>query len=218
MFQKTFRHKLIAAAVLILAAAPLSAATFTFMGEVTSTNGPSATPGVPSLPGLGTAGTIELNIDDSDPSLTIFDGFDVRIFASVSLDVPGWITGSMTNNPNPGDFFQVSDTHLAFGSYGPTSVATDNGAFILPSARHSFRVDFGATAPATPVTIGDLVTALSAPGATGFFSHELEGSPGFIFTRVEFPASTPEIPLPASAWLLLAGLAGLRVIRISQRR
>ena len=119
----------------------------------------------------------------------------------------------MTNNPNPSDFFQVSDSHLAFGSYGPTSVATDNGAFVLPNARHSFRIDFGAVAPATPTTIGDLVMALSEPGASGYFSHELEGSAGFIHTRVEFPASTPAVPLPASAWMLLMGLVGLGVMR-----
>ena len=198
-------------AAALLAAAPASAATFTFMSEVTTSIGPSMTPGTPSLPPPGTLGTVELEINDSDPSLTIFDGFDVRVFATASVDVPGWISGSMVNNPNPFDFFQITAESLAFGSYGPTSVAEDNGAFILPNGRHSFRVNFGTPAAAVPVTIGDLVTALNAPGATGFFSHELEGSPGFIFTRVEFPAT--EIPLPASAFLLLAGLAGLGTVR-----
>jgi len=197
----------------LLTAAPLSAATFTFNAEVTNSNGPSMTPFVPSLPPIGTAGTVELEIFDADPTLTIFDGFDVRIVAEASVDVPGWISGSMLNNPNPADFFQVTDSYLAFGSYGPTSVAEDNGAFILPNARHSFRIDYGAPVLATPVTVGDLVTALSAPGASGYFSHELEGQPGFIFTRVEFPASTPQVPLPASAWFLMVGLAGLGVMR-----
>ena len=33
------------------------------------------------------------------------------------------------------------------------------------------------------------------PGASGYFSHELEGSPGFIFTRVAF--EVPPVPLPS---------------------
>lgn len=213
MFQRPFSPFAFAvASIALLTGAPVSAATFTYLSEVTISNGPSVTAGTPSLPPVGTPGTIELNIDDSNPGLSIFDGFNVRIFADASVDVPGWITGSMTNNPDPSDFFQVTTTSLAFGAYGPTSVADANGAVILPNGRHSFRVNFGAPVLSTPATIGDLVTALNAPGATGFFSHELEGSPGFVFTRVEFPA-TSEIPLPASAWLLLAGLAGLRALR-----
>ncbi len=216
MFQRhsisAFLTALITAGLL---ATPLAAATFSFTSAVTSSDGPSATPGVPSLPPVGTAGTIELVIDDSIPGLSIFDGSgDARIFASVSVDVPGWISGSMINNPNPADFLDISTSSFAFGAYGPTSVVQGNGDVLLPQGRHSFRVDFGAPVLSTPTTIGDLVTALSAPGASGFFSHELErDAGGFIFTRVEFPASTPEIPLPASAWLMIAGLAGLGLFR-----
>ena len=65
---------------------------------------------MPSLPGLGTAGTIELNIDDSDPSLTIFDGFDVRIFASVSLDPPEILWSIVSKAPSRPAF----ETHGAF--------------------------------------------------------------------------------------------------------
>ena len=216
MFNKLLVKTFMATALSALfAAAPLSAATFTFTGEVTTTIGPSAVLGTPSLPPSGTEGTVELLINDTDSSLTIFDDFNVREFATVSLDVPGWISGSMTNNPDPFDYFDISATSFAFGSYGPTSVATDNGAFILPQAFHSFRVNFGASVAATPNSIGDLVTALSVPGASGFFSHELEvGGSGFIHTRVEFPASpVPSIPLPASAWLLLVGLGTFRLVR-----
>lgn len=185
----------------------LEAATFSYDGLVTITEGPAVTPDDPDLPPLGTAGMVELVIDDSDPTLSIFNGFNVAEVFSVSVDVPGFVSGSMDNNPDPSDFFSITAEYLAFGAYGPTAIVDPGTAVILPSARHSFRIDFGAALSDVPTTIGEVVAALNIPGASGYFSHELEGSPGFIFTRVAFEPSP--VPLPASAWLLLAALGSV---------
>ncbi|MEM7752232.1 MAG: VPLPA-CTERM sorting domain-containing protein [Pseudomonadota bacterium] len=213
-FSRTLVSTGVIAFALTLPAA-LQAATFNFMGTVTDTEGPAMMAGDADLPPLGAAGAIQLNIDDSDPTLGLFTGMGFAPtpgIASVSLTVPGFIAGSMVNNvPDPFEFFQVSDSHFAFGAYGPTSINDPGSEFFLSTGRHSFRVDFGSTQVAAPTTVGELVTALNGPGATGFFSHELEGSPGFVFTRVEFPAT--EIPLPASAFLLLGAFGGLLAMK-----
>lgn len=203
----------LAAAVVLGAVAPLAvqAATFSYDGVVTISEGPAATPDDPDLPPLGTAGMVELVIDDSDPSLAIFNGFNVAEVFSVSVDVPGFVSGSMDNNPDPSDFFAITTEYLAFGAYGPTAINDPGSAVILPNGRHSFRIDFGAALSDVPTTIGEVVAALNIPGASGYFSHELEGSPGFIFTRVAF--EVPPVPLPASAWLLLAAVGSVGVAR-----
>ena len=197
----------------VLIATPLAAATFTFVSEVTVSSGPSATPGTPSLPPVGTVGSIDLTIDDSNPALALFSGVgDPNVVASASVTVPGWISGAMTNTVF--DSFTVTDSYFSFGAYGPSSVAVDNGATIQPSSFHVFRVNFGAPLLAAPTTTGELVAAISAPGASGFFSHELDLSgDGFIVTRVSFPASVAAVPLPASAWLLGLALLGMGALR-----
>lgn len=202
---RNFLAVLIASAVL---AGPAVAATFTYDAAVTSSIGAAVGPDDPNLPPIGTAGTVELVIDDSDPNAAIFDlGFNVIQAFTASVVVPGYISGTMLNNPNPADFFSLTTEYLAFGSYGPTSIDDPGSAFFLGNARHSFRVTFGSVLSDIPTTVGEVVAALNLPGASGFFSHELEGSPGFIQTRVEFPVAP--VPLPASVWLMLAALGAV---------
>lgn len=194
----------------LLTAGAVSAATFSFTGAVTDSNGPAVMASDPDLPPVGTLATVELNIDDSNPADLIFSmGFSVIQAFEAKVTVPGYIAGSMTNNPNPIDFFQITADHLAFGAYGPSSIVDPGSQSFFPNGRHSFRIDFGATAPAVPTTVGDVVAALNAPGASGFFSHELDvQGGGFIFTRVEFPADVSEVPLPASGIMLFMALGG----------
>ncbi len=190
------------------------AATFTYNGAVTSSRGPAVIPTDPDFPAIGTAGTIDLMIDDGVPGLSIFDmgGLVPQVF-TVSLTVPGSISGSMINNPEPIDFFYVDNEVLAFGAYGPTSIVDSGGQPYNAYGRHSFRVNFGTALVSTPTTIGELVSALNAPGAFGYFSHEIDfqSELGIEHTRVDFPAAV--VPVPATGFLLLGGLMGLALLR-----
>lgn len=205
---RSILHTCLAAGLALASlSAPALAATFTYGGSVTISSGPGAGPDDPDFPPLGTAASVTLTVDDSDPNAALITGFDVIEAFSASVSVPGYLSGSMDNNPNPADFFQITTEYLAFGSYGPTSVDNPGTAFFLPNARHSFRIYFGSVLSDVPTTVGEVVAALGLDGASGFFSHETEGSLGFTHTRIEFEAAP--VPLPASAWLLLAALGAV---------
>lgn len=203
----------LAACAAFATAGSLHAAVFSYDGMVTSSLGPAVAVGDPNLPPIGTLGTVELYINDTNPLTPIFDGFDVVESFRASVDVPGFISGSMVNNPNPSDFFSLTTEFLAFGSYGPSAITDPGTETFLPSARHSFRIEFGATLGSVPTTVGEVVAALSLPGVTGYFSHELEGSPGFLLTRVSFTDDVSAVPLPASAWMLIAALGAMGAAR-----
>ena len=58
-----------------------------------------------------------------------------------------------------------------------------------------------------PLTVGELVLALTDPGMSGYFSHEMDRQGGgFFVTRVDFSSSMSAVPLPGSLPLMLTAL------------
>jgi hypothetical protein len=178
--------------------------TINFNGTVTIT--PAAPPAGSVFPAVGTAGTVSLEVDDSDPSVLLFDlsrpiPYLQTLRASVS--VPGYLSGSMFSI---GDFWDYGATALRFGAYGPAVLDTPGPTGYFPTGRHSFQLTYAAGV-AQPLTVGELVLALMAPGTAGYFSHEMDRQGGgFYFTRVEFSNDMSAVPLPGSLPLLLGAL------------
>ncbi|MES2144974.1 MAG: hypothetical protein V4516_11625 [Pseudomonadota bacterium] len=157
---------------------------------------------------------MSLDIDDSDPSVLLYDitrpfpYFLQTIRASVS--VPAYLSGSMFSN---GDYWDYGAMALRFGAYGPAVLDTPGPTGFFATGYHSFRLHYGAGV-VQPLTVGELVLALTDPGTSGYFSHEMDRQGGgFFVTRVDFSSSMSAVPLPGSLPLmltaLLAGVAAL---------
>ncbi len=92
------------AALLPLAVALLAsgthAATISFNGAVTTI--PGLIPAGAVFPTVGTAATVNLDIDDSDPTALLFDMGSHFQNMTASADVPGFLSGSMSvvSQPN----------------------------------------------------------------------------------------------------------------------
>lgn len=203
---------------LLCASLPLaaSAAVFSYEGVVFRTPGAAATPADPDFPPLRTVAQVELFIDDSDPNLVLDESMPGNVpagFASASVDIPGYLSGSMAYDPGEG-FSLGTDFH--FAAYGP-SILDNPGSFtFLDQGLHSITIFFS-NIPGTPTTVGELVAAISQPGTRGIFAFEAEGDDApQQFYRVDsvFPA-TPSgvIPLPASFLMFGTALAGLAAFR-----
>jgi hypothetical protein len=187
------------------------ATTINFSGIVSST--PAAPPAGAVFPAVGTLGTVSVEVDDSDPSVLLFDlgrsdPFLQTLKASVT--VPGFLSGSMMSD---GDYWDYGATSLRFGSYGPAVLDTPGPTGFFATGYHSFRLNYGAGI-AQPLTVGELVLAMMDPGTTGYFSHEMDRQGGgFYFTRVEFSSSMSAVPLPGGLSLMLTALlAGAAVV------
>jgi hypothetical protein len=195
------------AAVVVLSSAAL-ATTMNFEGTVTAI--PGSPPAGSIFPPIGTAATVSLTIDDSDPTVPLInlglalpDGFLKTLQASVS--VPGFLSGSMFSD---GDYWDYSATSLAFNDYGPTMLTQPGGVGYFATGLHFARFNY-APGVAQPLTVGELVLALMAPGTTGFFSHEMERQGGgFYQTRVDFSSSGSmgAVPLPPGLALMLTAV------------
>jgi hypothetical protein len=197
--------------VCLLFSAGAQAATFGFGGTVTIT--PGSPPAGAVFPPLGTAATVSLNIDDSDPTALLFDlGNPNPFFQNItaSVDIPGFLSGSMMND---GDFTNFAPTQFAFGAYGPAVLDQTGGTGFFPQGRHSFQLSYG-PGVVQPTTVGDLIAALSVTGITGFFSHEMDRQGGgFFFTRVAFSDSIGgTVPLPGGMVLMLGALGLLGML------
>ena len=130
---------------------------------------------------------------------------------TASVSIPGYFEGEAVFVDYLSSFTSTAE-YLQFTTYGDTSYV-DTGTFpiTVPDGYHRFRIEYGTPLSAAPVTVGDVVAGLSAPGATGFFRHEIvlinetTSSLATVQTTVSFPA----VPLPAAGWLLLGGLLAL---------
>ena len=195
-----------------------SAATFVYSAEVESFTESGTSPGNPVIAPIGSPGTITFEIDDSDPLLPIFDPDPVSGVFTASVTVPGYFDGEVVFVDYLSSF-TATDSYLQFTSYGDTSYV-DTGSFpiTVPDGYHTFRIDYGTPLAAAPVTVGDVVAGLSAPGASGFFRHEIvlvneaTDSIATVRTTVAFEDQVPEVPLPAAGWLMLGGLVALRLV------
>lgn len=208
------KRALIVPVALALIATNAFATTINYSGIVTIT--PAVPPAGSVFPPLGTLGTVSLEIDDSDPSLLLFDlgrpePYLQTLRASVS--VPGYLSGSMLSI---GDFWDYGATALRFGAYGPATLDTPGPTGYFATGRHSFQLNYGAGV-AQPMTVGELVLAIMDPGTTGYFSHEMDRQGGgFYFTRVEFSSSMGAVPLPGGLPLMLTAL--LAGVAVTMRR
>jgi hypothetical protein len=201
---------------LALIATGASATTINFSGTVTIT--PAAPPAGSVFPAVGTLGTVSFEVDDSDPSVLLFDLGRSDPFLqtlSASVSVPGFLSGSLNSD---GDYWDYGATSLRFGAYGPAVLDTPGPTGFFATGYHSFRLNYAAGI-AQPLTVGELVLALMDPGTTGYFSHEMDRQGGgFFVTRVEFSSSMAAVPLPGGLPLMLTALlAGAAVVTRRQR-
>ena len=218
MFEK-FRFLTLATVFALGAGGMATAASYGFTAQVQSMTENGTSPGNPVIAPIGSPGMVTLEIDDSDPSLLLFDPDPVSDVFTATVTVPGYFDGEVTFVDYLSSFTATA-SYLQFTSYGPTSYV-DTGVFdvTVPNGYHSFRINYGLPLIAVPLTVGDVVAGLAAPGASGFFVHEAElvdtsaGEFGKVRTTVAFPADGPtDVPLPAAGWLLIAGLLGLGIL------
>ena len=209
----------VATAALVLSASTADAATFLYSAKVESLTQSGTSPGDPVVAPVGTPGTVTLSLDDSDPLAPLFDPGPISGVFTASVSVPGYFSGEAVFVDFLSSFTATAD-YLQFTTYGDTSYV-DTGSFpiTVPDGYHSFRVDYGAPLVAAPVTVGDVVAALAAPGASGFFRHEIvlvdeeNDRIATVQTTVAFSdEDMPEVPLPAAGWMLLAGLLALPAV------
>ena len=200
-----------AACAALISTIPATAATFLYDGVVVSVSAASDA----TYPALGTSGTVVIEVDDSDPTVLLnpTPGMSSPVIAA-SVSVPGFFSGSLPfGSAFSGESISPTMTGFTYGSaYGPVTVDNPGtGPGFFSTGLHFVEFTFG-SAVTTPSTVGDLVAAMSAPGASGRFNFEADllGG-GFDFVDVDFAAS--EVPLPAGGALLLTGLVGLGWLR-----
>lgn len=205
------------AAFLAISGQTANAATFIFDGTIADIfTSPGISPGNPVLAPLGSPASVTFEIDDSDPTLAVLDPDPVSGIFTASVTASGYFDGTVTFVDYLSSF-SLTNSYIDFISYGPTQY-DDTGSFpiTVPDGYHRFRANFGAPLASAPATVGEVVSALEAPGTFGFFRHEAvfvdppNDLIGTVLTRVDFPS---EVPLPAAGWLLLAGVAGLGFLR-----
>ncbi len=189
-----------------LLAMPSSAATFVFDGSVTetSTGSPSAT-----FPPVGQAASITLTLSGEDSLLLPASQGSQSIF-SVALSVPGFVSAGVF------DFIEelfLSPTGFTIGT--PEGAPDFDETFFADvfTTSTSIGVTFGSPVSTAPATIGDLIAALTMPGASARYSISGSGPQGGPATLVAEGTVAP-IPLPAGAPILLSALAAFGLVRL----
>jgi hypothetical protein len=86
----------------------------------------------------------------------------------------------------------------------------------------------GAIASSLPFIVGDVeytfvlegfVESLTGPEVTSFFTNEFQQSSAMLRARIDWKELPPPvIPLPATAWLMIAGIGGLAAVARKRRR
>ena len=212
----SIKRAMMVSVALALFATGAFATTINFSAIVTSA--PAMPPAGSIFPAIGTPGTVSVEVDDSDPSVLLFDlgrsdPFLQTIRANVT--VPGFLSGSMYSD---GDYWDYGATSLRFGAYGPAVLDTPGPTGFFATGYHSFRLNYGAGV-AQPLTAGELVLAMMDPGTTGYFSHEMDRQGGgFFVTRVEFSSSMGAVPLPGGLSLMLTALLAGAVVVMRRPR
>ncbi|MEM9795208.1 MAG: VPLPA-CTERM sorting domain-containing protein [Pseudomonadota bacterium] len=168
------------------------------------------------LPISGSRGTI--TIDLGGPSFDGSDaipaeGTDLSGFLNVSAGI-GVLSAALepiaaTITGIPGGVFFSNGTGAPIDISIPTTVtdATLAGFFSVL-----------APTPAAPTTLSDVLAVLGNPDAIAIFSFNGTVNNGFDpvgLTAISAPSISPPaaVPLPASTWLLLAGLGALAMVR-----
>ncbi|MEM9796782.1 MAG: hypothetical protein AAF919_09845 [Pseudomonadota bacterium] len=185
--------------VLSLLPAGASAATFSFDAVVTEA--PVPPNARTSFPPLGATGTINITIDGPLDQRLDETG---PIFFNSFADVPGFIQTLFRVRKTMA--VSVTQTAAFFSNF--SKVRLD-----VPSTFDGFRTDlnsvvvtFATPLPVAPVTVGDLVDAISLPGAQVVASLDKQNSETFEFFFTELSSQPAPIPLPAAGWLLLGGI------------
>lgn len=168
-----------------------------------------------SLPAIGSVGTATVTVDDADldkpvPSIP-YSGWGAKITTHLSL--PGFLEATVYS---PYLYYPISLSEYGY------SQSTDGGSTYygvtpaIGSIRSSYGINeiaftFGTVLSSPPATGGELLAALSGDKVRGYFEADIGGFGAPLpFTFTLSAASAPStVPLPASAWLLLAALAPL---------
>lgn len=205
--------KLIVALCLTSFVTAAEAATYTYNGLIKTIRNDSGS----TYPGIDSAATVELEIDDSNPALVI-DGmaFDPAPIIRARVNSPGFFSADLSYADEITDptftFLSFDGTGLRYEAYSPSTVVNPNPlAEFLPEGLNVLSLTFGSPG-ASPTTIAELIAAIEAPGLSGSFNFEAEDlTTGFDQIEVRFESGV--VPLPASLLLLLSS-----VLFLSQAR
>jgi hypothetical protein len=194
-------------ALLAVAAAPASAATV-FINELHYDNsGADAGEGVEIA---GPAGT-----DLAGWSLTLYDGSSGALYDSLALG------GFIPDQQNGYGTLFFAHAGIQNGAPDGLALVHTTGVIQLLSYEGAFTAADGPAAGMTSTDIGVAETGTTSPGfslqltGTGslyadfVWSGPAAGSPGAINTGQVFASAPSPVPLPASVWLMGAGLIAL---------
>ncbi|GFE63971.1 VPLPA-CTERM sorting domain-containing protein [Litoreibacter roseus] len=175
-----------------------------------------------TIPGFGTEGTVVLEVlgDDADP---LPGNNEASSVFNLSVDIPG-VSYSNAEVPTPVlDETAYLTEGFAFSNQGGTlDIGQGDEALTFTSG---LGLTFGSEVGSAPTTVGELIAALSAPGAGGaFFASGTAGGGTEFFsltatlTAIEDSGTGGDggvsaVPVPASGLLLIAGLGGLALVR-----
>lgn len=203
---KISRAALAVAAVLSFAAvaAPASATIVTYDWTLTSTA---------TVPNGGINGSGTITVDTSQTT-------SVQSATNPSVYFVGDLITGITGTVNGGGSNQETITINGLASAGASPQNDDNLLFVSGQPELLDLKGFAFTSAATGSTTFDLFSSLALGSTTtpGSNPYQLVG-PGGQFGSLGVGTFTiTPVPLPASAWMLLAGLTGLGFAAVRQSR
>jgi hypothetical protein len=203
---KISRTALAVAAVLSFAAAaaPASATILTYDWTLTSTS---------TVPNGGINGSGTLTVDTSQTT-------SVQSATNPSVYYVGDLITGISGHVNGGGSNQESITINGLAPVGASAESDDNLLFVSGQPELLDPKGFAFTSAATGATTYDLFSSLALGSTTtpGSNPYQLVG-PGGQFGSLGVGTFTiTPVPLPASAWLLVFGLAGLGFAAARQSR
>ncbi|WP_299814766.1 hypothetical protein [uncultured Jannaschia sp.] len=184
-------------------AIPAASAVFLFEGGVVATIGESTDGAIPFDPPLDTPADVSLTIFDDHPSAAIADRLAASgPVASVMVEIPDDPVGVTDLFSADGGF--VGSAGLGFPGAASATILAGPVPDPLATGSLSFDGFFDTPIETAPVTVGNLVAALSSDPLSGSYRF----GPGGGGTAVAFADKepVPAVPLPPAGLALLGGL------------